>query len=294
MTDGTKLRELIAKGRVLLDGGMGTELIRAGLKAGEISEEWLFTNPEAVKSVHRAYFEAGAQIVYTNSFGANAIKLKRTKLAGKSDEVNRRAVAVARAAAPGALVFGSMSTLGELLEPYGEMSENEARAAFREQAKALIEGGVDGVVVETHSDARELTISIEEARAAGAPAVIATMTFEGRNGKVHTIMGVTPEKAAETMIKAGADAVGANCGTVVDDMVEVISRMKAVAGDTPLVAKPNAGLPEHRNGDTVYPMSPEEFGILGAKLVERGARLVGGCCGTTPAHIRELKARTGK
>jgi 5-methyltetrahydrofolate--homocysteine methyltransferase len=232
---------------------------------------------------------AGAELLYTDSFGASSVKLGKTSCRGKAQQLNRLAVETARAAAPGVLIFGSMGPLGELLDPHGDLSEDTARAAFREQAQALVGAGADGIAIETHSDAREVTIAIEEARAAGAGFVISTMSFDGPDRKFKTMMGVSPEEAAQVMAAAGADAIGANCGAVVSEMPDVMRRMGAAAPGVWLVTKANAGLPIHENGNTIYPMRPKEFSEVGERLLASGVRMIGGCCGTTPEHIAALR-----
>lgn len=280
----------IASGLVLLDGGMGTELMRAGVMGDGPSESLLLSRPDAVRAVHEGYVGAGAEAVYTNTFGANRVKLSKSGLGDRTAELNRIAVEIARSTSP-AFVIGSMSSTGELLEPYGDMDPGEALGTFREQADALIRAGVDGIVAETFSDLKEALLAVKAAREAGAPAVVATMTFEGERQQYRTVMGTTPEQAAEALREAGADAVGANCGGDTPGMVTVVGRMRAASPDARLVAKPNAGAPMAVDGKTVYPMGAEEFAEIGARLRDAGATLLGGCCGTGAEHIAALARR---
>ena len=262
---------------------MGTELIRAGLIGGEASEAWLLSRPQAVQAVHAAYDAAGAEVLYTNSFGANRLALARHGLADRTAELNRLAVTLARAAARQARwIAGSMGPTGGLLEPYGDLAEDEARAAFAEQAAALVAAGADLLVIESHADVNEAALAVRAARAAGPVAVIATMTFEGEARAFRTLMGVTPEVAVRTLLDAGADVVGANCGNGPDVALEVIRRMRAVAPGVPLAAKPNAGTGE--------PAQPDAFARAQLAVHGSGATVLGGCCGTRPEHVARLAA----
>ena len=285
--------ERIASGILLLDGSMGRELMRRGVVRDEPPESVLLTKPDAVRAVHQGHVEAGAEAIYTNTLGASRVRLGKAGLGERTAEVNRTAVEIARSAKPG-FVLGSVGPTGELLEPYGDMDPDEALATFKEQAETLVKAKVDGIVVETFSDLKEALLAVKAARDAGAAAVLATMTFEGERQQYRTVMGTTPEQAVEALREAGADAVGANCGGDTPGMVKVIERMRAADPEAKLVAKPNAGAPMTVDGKTVYPMGPEEFAEIGAKLRDAGASLVGGCCGTTAGHIaalvRKLKA----
>jgi 5-methyltetrahydrofolate--homocysteine methyltransferase len=273
----------LSLGTLVLDGGMGTELMKRGLKQGESPENWILNNPDPIRAVHASYDAAGSEALYTCTFGANRVKLGKIGMAERAVEINAKAVEITRSARKNAKwLIGSMGPTGELLEPYGDMEEETARAAFAEQAKALVGAGVDAIVAETFSDPNEITLAIKAARAAGDVGVLATMTFE----KGRTMMGTTPEKAAEAMLSAGADAVGANCGTGPAELVEVIKRMRAAFPKAILIAKPNAGMPVLEGGRTVYPLSPDDFGKQVKILRDLGVTVVGGCCGTNSEHIR--------
>jgi 5-methyltetrahydrofolate--homocysteine methyltransferase len=276
----------LTEGPLVLDGGMGTELMKRGLKQGESPENWVLNNPDPIRAVHASYDAAGSEALYTCTFGANRVKLGKIGMADRAIEINFSAVEIARSARKNSkYLVGSMGPTGELLEPYGDLEEDAASAAFAEQAKALAGARVDAIVAETFSDSNEIAIAIKAARAAGDVGVLATMTFE----KGRTMMGATPEKAAEVMLSAGADAVGANCGTGPAELGEVIKKMHAAFPKAVLIAKPNAGMPVLKDGRTVYPLSPEEFGKQVKVLRDLGVTVAGGCCGTNPEHIVALR-----
>jgi len=276
----------LAQGALVLDGGMGTELMKRGLKQGESPENWILNNPDPIRAVHASYDAAGSEALYTCTFGANRVKLGKIGMAERAVEINTKAVEIARSARKNSkYLVGSIGPTGELLEPYGDMEEGTASEAFAEQAKALAVAGVDAIVAETFSDPNEIALAIKAARAAGDVGVMATMTFE----KGRTMMGTTPEKAAEVMLSAGADAVGANCGTGPAELVEVIRKMRAAFPKAVLIAKPNAGMPVLEGSRTVYPLGAGEFGKQVKILRDLGVTVVGGCCGTNPDHIVALR-----
>jgi methionine synthase I (cobalamin-dependent) len=291
MATRAEFRERLSRGPVLLDGGIGTELMKRGLAAGTIPETWLESEPEKVRDMHRCYAAAGAEALYTNSFGANAIKLSHPGLSAKASAFNRLAAALAREAKGTATwIVGSMGPTGGMLEPYGDLEEEPVKAAFTEQARALKEGGADLLVIETFTDLKEALLALAGALEAGDIPVMASMSFEGSAQGHRTMMGVTPEKAVEELSRAGADAVGTNCGKGVSDVIEVVKRMRKAAPSVVLAAKPNAGIPEIRAGKTVYPLDGPAFAAQAAPLLDLGVSLLGGCCGTGPDHIRALSA----
>jgi 5-methyltetrahydrofolate--homocysteine methyltransferase len=281
------LAELIDSGAVVFDGAMGTLLQSLGLPAGGCPELWCLENPEGVFEAHRRYIEAGAQIVETNTFGATPIRLSHYGLAGKVEDINRAAVRIAkRAAGQKALVAGSVGPLGVLVEPLGSFTFDEAYEQFAAQVKALKAAGVDAFIVETIADLNEMRAAILACKDT-APEIplIAQMTIDPR-GRSYT--GTTPESAALVMQAMGADVIGLNCSVGPDVLVGAIEKIARVAR-VPVSAQPNAGLPRLVEGKTVFPMGPEEFASYGPRLVAAGARIVGGCCGTTPEHIRLLR-----
>jgi len=285
--------ELIAKGTVVGDGAMGTELQRAGLEIGECGERWVLEHPERIEAIHASYLAAGSQAIITNSFGANRWVLGRYGLADRVEDVNRGAAATARrAAGSGALVLGDIGPCGGFLRPLGDVNAADLEAEFVRQAGALLEGGADGIVIETMSALEEVVAAVRAARRAGARLVAASLAFDRLpNGNLRTMMGVSPEQAAGAIAAEGADIVGANCGTKMDtaDFARVVLAFRS-ASRLPVMIQANAGTPELVEGQAVYRLSPEGFAAGMIDVVAAGASFVGGCCGTTPAHIAALAA----
>jgi methionine synthase I (cobalamin-dependent) len=280
------IQQLLAQGPVITDGAWGTELQARGLSLGEFPDAWNLTHPERVAEVARAYVEAGSQIILTNTFGANRIRLGDHAAAGNVSDINRRGVEISRAAAAGrARVFASIGPTGKLLMN-GDVTADALRDAFAEQAAALAEAGADALVVETMSDLDEAVLAVEAARQTGLP-VVACMVFDSGKDKDRTMMGTTPEQAAKTLTQAGAEVVGANCGQGIAGFVAIARRLRA-ATDRPLWLKPNAGLPIMVDGRAQYSTAPEEFAGYVPQLVELGAAFVGGCCGTRPDFITAI------
>lgn len=276
---------------VLGDGAMGTELQHAGLEPGQSGEGWNLERPDRVERIQRAYIDAGSEFVITNTFGANPWVLGRYDLAGKVEDVNRAAAAIARRAAGTRGVLGDIGPFGGLLEPLGEVAVDDVRRAFLAQARALIGGGVDGIIVETMSAIEEAVAAVQAAREAGARVVVASMAFDRKRAGLRTMMGASPAEAANALVGAGADVVGANCGTnmTAADFVEVTRTMKAAVA-APLIVQSNAGQPDLVEGRAVYALTPEAFAAGMKAVVAAGAAVIGGCCGTTPAHIAACRA----
>lgn len=275
---------------IVADGGMGTMLQAHGLKRGGPSEIWNVERPEVVDAIHSAYISAGAQIILTNSFGGTRVRLGAHGLAGRTAELNRAAARLARTAADRAdhpvLVAGSMGPTGMLLAPLGDLEFDDAVEVFREQAAALVEGGVDLLWIETMSDPEEVRAALEACQQA-APDVprVATMTFDTHG---RTMMGVTPAKALELIRGWGVVALGANCGNGPDELERVIEAMRRVDPETILIAKANAGLP-HMEGETVtYDATPAVMAQYALHVRDLGARIIGSCCGSTPDHIAAI------
>lgn len=267
------------------DGAWGTEMVRLGAPRG-CPELWNVEHPELVAAVAASYVEAGASIILTNSFGGSPFKLAGYGLEARTEELNEHAARISRAAAGDAVVvLASVGPTGKFLEPCGPVAPGAMEAAFRRQIKGLLAGGADGIAIETMSETGEAACAIRAALAEGASAVVVSMTFERKKAGMVTMMGVTPAAAVAALGGLGIDMIGANCGVGIDDMQDVIREMAAV-GQLPLWAKPNAGMPRVVNGAPVYPETPEEMARKVPLLLEAGARVVGGCCGTTPAHIR--------
>ncbi len=272
------------------DGAWGTQLMQRGLPSGRPPEWFALERPEVIEQVARLYLEAGADLITTDTFGGSSFRLKRHGLEGRRERINRQAVeAVRRAVGERALVSASVGPSGELLEPFGETSADEVEAAFAEQIAVLAAAGADLVCIETMADLTEATRALRAAKSV-APSlpVMATMTFERTPRGYFTLMGVSVENAAAGLVAAGADVVGSNCGNGIEDMVE-IARAMARATSVPLAFQPNAGLPETRDGQTVYPQTPEGMASRVPELLELGVAIVGGCCGTGPEHVRALR-----
>jgi 5-methyltetrahydrofolate--homocysteine methyltransferase len=281
----TSVKELLlAAGPVLLDGAMGTQLSALGLSPGGAQN---LLHPDAVRGIHEAYVGAGARGILSNTLTDNRIFIESHGLSTSTEAVNAAGAAHARAAAGGKDVFvlGDMSSTGQLLEPYGDWTEAQFLAAFTEQARILAEAGVDGFIVETVMDLREAVCALRGCKAAAALPVLVTLSFQTLGNGGRTAMGNSVEDCARTLAREGADAVGTNCGDLDPfETAEIVSLFRA-ATDLPLVAQPNAGKPRLVDGMARFDMEPARFAEGVARCVERGARLVGGCCGTTPAHI---------
>ncbi len=288
------LLEAIAERVLLADGAMGTQLQQAGLEPGGCGEIWNVDNPEPVLAIQRGYVEAGSDCLLTNTFGACRIMLERHSFDTRVAEINAHGVAVARAAFgdKAGFVIGDIGPFGGLMEPYGDIAQAAVRDAFREQAAALVDAGADAIIVETQTSLEEIGLAIAAAREAGAPCVIGSMAFDlNRNGKdVRTMMGVKVEQAAEVLQEAGADILAINCGTGIDMTwaARILQRYRS-ASDLPLMAKPNNGLPELIAMEVVYRQTPDQMLVGLDDVLEAGARIVGGCCGTTAEHIRRFR-----
>lgn len=286
----TKLEQLLAtESTIVLDGAMGTMLMAAGLISGAPPEEWNVLHPDRIRAVHRHYIDAGSRIVLTNSFGGTRFRLKLHNLQDRVYELNKAAAANARAEADAAphlvLVGGSIGPTGELLEPMGNMRYEDAVAAFAEQARGLVAGGVDLLWVETMSDLEEVRAAVEGVRSVTDLPICATMSFD-TNGR--TMMGVTPVQAVRTLSQWGLSAIGGNCGNGIEEIERVIHEMHEAAPDVLLIAKANAGIPQWQNNELVYDATPSRMGNYAQRVRALGASFVGGCCGNTPDHIRSI------
>jgi methionine synthase I (cobalamin-dependent) len=282
------LQNLLAQGTIITDGGWGTQLQARGLASGACPDAWNLTHPEQVEAVARSYVEAGSQVILTNTFGANRLRLKGHGLVQKVAEINLAGVHISQRAAAGkARVFASLGPSGKMLM-MGDVTEAALLEAFTEQARALAQGGADAILVETMSDLAEARLAIHAAKATGRP-VIASLVFDSGKEKDRTMMGVTPEQAVAELAAAGADVVGANCGQGITGYIKVCRRMRTATA-LPIWIKANAGLPVMIDGRAVYQTTPEEFARQIPALVEAGANFVGGCCGTTPEFIRAIRS----
>jgi methionine synthase I (cobalamin-dependent) len=286
----TTLRDLIsARGCALFDGAMGTMLQGAGLDAGESGERWNLDRADSVAEIHRSYAAAGAILVTTNTFGASAPRLAAAGLEDRVAEVNAAAVRIARTVADefGALVAGDVGPTGELIEPLGTLSAHDAQAVFEEQIEALAGAGADLILAETMSDLAEAEAVVRAAHeAAPGLEVAVTLSFDTNR---HTMMGVSPAQAVSALAELGVTAVGANCGRGLDDMQAVMTEMVACRPDgLLLIAQSNAGLPVIRGDEFHYDTSPEEMAAYARRMRVLGVELVGGCCGSTPAHMAAM------
>jgi len=280
-----EFRKLVENGPIILDGAMGTGLMKAGMPVDACTEEWALAHPEAVIAIQKDYVEAGAQIVYAPTFGANRIKLKEYGLEDRIEAFNKELVAVSKQAVAGkALVAGDMTMTGQIPYPVGDVPFETFVEVYKEQAQYLVEAGVDLLVVETMMSMQECRAAVLAIREVCDLPIMATLTY---NDDGRTLYGTPPEVAINVLQSLGVDAVGVNCSTGPEGMVPIVEKMAEYA-TVPLIAKPNAGLPELEGTETVYRMTPEEFARTGKKLIEAGASLVGGCCGTTPAHVKAL------
>ena len=282
---------LKTQGYLVADGAMGTQLAARGLPAGVPPEAWNLERPDAVADVTRAYVEAGAQVVLTNTLGGARWKLARAGLADHTAEVNRAATEAARhGAGQRAAVFVSVGPTGELVAPLGTRREQEFVDVFAEQIDACAEAGADGICIETMTALEEALAALGAARQAAPDLpVVASMTYDRGLKVVATVMGVTPEQAARALEAAGADIIGSNCGDGIQGHVEV-ARLLRPATARPVWIKSNAGRPEWVDGQTVFRQTPEDMASHVEALLAAGANIIGGCCGTTPAHIRAIAA----
>lgn len=291
-----KICDAVKSGRILVsDGAWGTTLQKMGLRPGECPEAWNLNRFENVKAVAKSYIEAGSDMVETNSFGGNCFKLKNYGLEDKVSEINEAAARASLQAADGkAWVLGSIGPSGKLLI-IEEVTEQELYDAFKEQAQALERGGAHAICIETMSDGAEAEIAVRAAKENTGCEVICTFTFDKTvRGDFRTMMGLSPQQAIEIVKATGADIAGTNCGHGMEDMVEIVRQMREAAPEMPLLVHANAGLPTNVNGEDVFPETPEDMAGHVKALVEAGANIIGGCCGTTPEHIRKIKAEVGK
>ena len=286
-----KLIQEIAKGKVLVsDGAWGTFLQKKGLTPGECPEVWNITRPDDVLDIAQSYIDAGADMIETNSFGGNLYKLKNYGLEHLVFKLNKAAAEISRkAAGTDHLVLGSVGPTGKLLL-MEEVTEDELYNAFKEQSEALEAGGADAIVIETMTDLEEARIAVKAAKENTACEVICTMTFDKiLSGEFRTMMGISPKEMTEVLVEAGASVIGANCGNGIADMIGIVKEIRQVNTSIPILIHANAGLPHYCNGETTFPESPTDMASRVKEIIAAGATIIGGCCGTTPDHIFEVR-----
>ncbi len=289
-----KFHDLLERGGPLMaDGAMGTMLFQAGLQFGDPPEAWNVIHPDVVRGIQRQYIEAGSNIVLTNTFGGSRFRLAMHNLQDRVAELNKTAVVLLRAEVVASgrddvLVAGDIGPSGEILQPLGTLSYADAVAGFEEQARALVEAGVDLIWIETMSSLEEVQAAFTGARRASATIpIITTLSFDTHG---RTMMGVTPEQALKAMTDLGAAGIGANCGNGTDELYATVQHMVAAGPRVPIVAKSNAGMPKLVNGKAQYDATPEEMAEYALQVRAAGATIIGACCGSSPAHIAAMAA----
>ena len=291
-----RIADAVKDGRILVsDGAWGTFLHAKGLQAGECPEFWCVERPDDVFEIAKNYIDAGSDMVEADSFGGSRFKLEHYGLADRAVEINKAAAAISRkAAGEDKWVIASIGPTGKMLVT-GDVTEDELYNAFKEQAVALAEGGADAICVETMSAIDEAQLAIRAVKEHTDCEIICTFTFElKRSGKYRSMMGASPVDAAKAAIEAGADIIGTNCGNGFERMIDIVKEIRTAVSDTPILVHANAGLPQFVDGKDVFPETPEQMAALVPAIVEAGANIIGGCCGTTPAHITAIKKAVEK
>jgi 5-methyltetrahydrofolate--homocysteine methyltransferase len=288
------LLEALQSRRLVCDGAMGTQLFLAGLESGACGEAWNLTHPDRVLAIQKRYADAGADCIITNTFGGSRIMLRRHEHEKELAEINAAGVRITREAFGGrpGYVLGDIGPLGALLEPYGDLSEADARSALEEQASALVKAGADAIIIETQTGLEELGLAIDAAKAAGAPCVIASLAYDlSMDGTFYkTMMGISPEQAAEFVQDRGAHIVALNCGTGMDmHGAAMVGKIYRESCSLPVMVQPNAGLPVLENLKAVYKQLPADMAEDVPEVLAAGVGIVGSCCGSTPDHTRAIR-----
>jgi len=285
------LLDRLKNGEILVaDGAIGTMLMNYGLKPGEPPETFNLTNTRILEEIASLYLDAGADIIQTNTFGASPLRLSLYSLADKTEEINTRAVLAVRSAVKDrAYITASCGPSGRLLKPYGDIEPEEVYSSFERQMKALISARVDAICIETMMDLKEAALAVRAAKTVSpSTPVMATMTFDATPRGFYTVMGVSVREAAIQLEQSGADIIGSNCGNGIENMIKIGKEFKKYS-HLPISIRSNAGLPEMQGDKPVYPETPQFMGEKVKELVLSGVSIIGGCCGTTPEHIRAMR-----
>jgi 5-methyltetrahydrofolate--homocysteine methyltransferase len=286
------LEKIKTKGILVSDGAWGTLLQERGLQPGQCPESWNLDYPEKVMEVAKAYVEAGSDLIETNSFGGSRFKLRHYGLENKTFEINRKAAEISRAAAgEDVIVLGSIGPTGKMLI-MGDVTREELYQAFKEQAIALEHGGADAICIETMTDLDEAIIAVQASRENTGLEVICTMTFDKTvTGEFRTMMGVSPEQMVKGLVNAGANIIGTNCGNGMENMIPIVREIRKLDDNIPVLVHANAGLPHLENGKNIFDESPDITASFVNDLIDSGANIIGGCCGTTPNHIIAIRQK---
>ena len=288
------LLETLRQRRLVCDGAMGTQLMLAGLANGDCGEAWNLSHPERVLKIQQNYVDAGADCLITNTFGGSRLMLKRHGHVEHLQAINQAGARIAREAFGDreGFVLGDLGPLGAILEPYGDLPAADAQAAYEEQARALVGGGVDAIIIETQTSLEEMGVAIDAANAAGAPCVIASFAYDLSQDQSFyvTMMGVTPERAAEFAEERGAHIIALNCGTGMDmNGAAMVAKQYRASCHLPVMVQPNAGLPVLENFKAVYKQLPADMAAHVPDAISAGANIIGSCCGSTPEHTRAIR-----
>ena len=284
-----RLTEILKTKKLLVsDGAWGTYLFKKGLVSGDCPEEWNITHYEDVLDIAKSYVLAGSDIISTNSFGANIFKLAHYNLSEKLSQICRTSAEISRkAAGEDKIVMASIGPTGKFLV-MGDVSSDELYSSFKQQAVAFEEGGADAVCIETFYALDEAEQAVKAVKENTSLDVICTFTFDKTENGLKTLMGITPQQMTESLILCGADVVGANCGSGFEDMIEIVKNIRTVSPRIPIIIQANAGLPTIDNGNLIYSETPEKIKEIIPRIIEAGANIIGGCCGTTPEHIKVI------